>query len=93
WMARVLWVGIGGDVEVWRKLAGYEQDPHVTLARTRERTDLTDLVDELSSYAGPTWTVREIALVQSHMRAKGERGPRYEPLETFPLGADLSDPT
>src|SRR5262245_57035927 len=51
--ARVLWTGLDGDVAEWRKLAGYQQDPHVTLARTRERTDLTGVVDELASYEGP----------------------------------------
>jgi RNA 2',3'-cyclic 3'-phosphodiesterase len=83
WMARVLWAGLAGDLDVWRKLAGYQQDPHVTLARTRERTDLTNLVAEMGSYAGPGWAAEEMALMQSHLR--GGSGPRYEPIERFPL--------
>lgn len=90
WMARVLWMGLGGDLPAWRKLAGYQQDAHMTLARTRERTDLTGLADELSAYDGPSWTVTEIALVESHLRGSNDRGPRYEPLELFTLGEKAS---
>jgi len=86
WMARVLWVGLGGDVDDWRKLAAYEQDPHITVARTRQRADLTNLVDELSSYRGPEWTAAQLAVIESHLRGSGDRGPRYTPLERFPLG-------
>ncbi|MBA2697491.1 MAG: RNA 2',3'-cyclic phosphodiesterase [Nocardioidaceae bacterium] len=86
WMARVLWTGIDGDLVGWRKVAAYDQQAHVTVARARERTELTAVVDELSSYAGPSWTATELALVESHLRSRGERGPRYEPLETFELG-------
>ena len=89
WMARVLWAGLGGDVEGFSKLAAYGVDPHVTLARTRDRADLTGLVDELGDYPGPTWTATELVLLESHLRAKGERGPRYEPLARFPLGRTL----
>jgi 2'-5' RNA ligase len=87
WMARVLWAGLAGDIEAWRRLAGYQQDPHVTLARTRQRADLTNLVAELGRYTGPVWTATEIALMESHLRPGGASGPRYEALEVFPLGA------
>lgn len=86
WMARVLWVGVAGDVPGWRKLAGYGQEPHLTIARTRERTDLTGLSEELGRYSGPAWTASEVALVESHHRGPNDRGPRYEPLMTWPLG-------
>ena len=90
WMARVLWIGLGGDVEDWRQLAAYGQDPHLTVARTRERQDLTGLVDELASYRGPEWLAAEVAVVQSFLNpGKGKhkgKGPRYEALATFPLG-------
>lgn len=85
--ARVLWVGLTGDVDAWQRLAAYHQEPHLTLARTRDRTDLTALVDELDGYQGPTWTATELALVESHLRSRTERGPRYEPLEFFALGS------
>ena len=90
WMARVLWTGLSGDVDGWRRLAGYQQEPHVTLARARERTDLTNLVAELGSYTGPSWTATEMALIESHLRAGKASGPRYEPLEEFSLGAGSS---
>jgi RNA 2',3'-cyclic 3'-phosphodiesterase len=86
WMARVLWVGLAGDIDTWRGLAGYQQEPHVTLARTRARQDLTGLVDELGRYGGPAWTATEIALIESHQRGARDNGPRYVPIETFPLG-------
>ena len=93
WSARVLWTGLGGDVEEWRRLAAHGQPPHVTLARTRDRSDLTGLVDELASYDGPEWEVTEIALVESRLPGKpgsngkaAGRGPRYLPLEHIPLG-------
>jgi len=86
WNARVLWAGLGGDVPAFGRLAAHGQAPHVTLARSREPGDLTGLVDELTSYTGPAWTITEIALVESHLRSAGDRGPRYEPLEFFTLG-------
>jgi 2'-5' RNA ligase len=96
WQARVLWTGLAGGVDAWRKLAGYQQEPHMTLARTRQRADLTGVVHELASYEGPAWSVTEIALVESRLPGKGggksgpgknqSRGPRYQPLEYFPLG-------
>lgn len=86
WMARVLWTGIGGDVAAWHKLAAHGQEPHLTLARTRQRTDLTGVVDELASYAGPAWTADQVVVMESHLRGAPDGGPRYEVLETFPLG-------
>ena len=32
--ARVLWAGLDGDLEGWRRIAAFDQQPHVTLART-----------------------------------------------------------
>ena len=38
-MARVLWIGLDGDVEGWSALAAYGQDPHLTSpARASART-------------------------------------------------------
>ncbi|MEP6665462.1 MAG: RNA 2',3'-cyclic phosphodiesterase [Nocardioidaceae bacterium] len=86
WMARVVWTGLAGEVESWRRLAAYKQSPHLTLARTRLRADLTGLVDELAGYVGPSWTATEVLLMESHLRGSSDRGPRYEPLASFPLG-------
>lgn len=83
WRARVLWTGLTGDVDAWARLAGYQEQPHLTLARTRELADLTNLAAELGSYAGPPWVANEMALVESHL--KRSAGPRYVPLERFSL--------
>lgn len=91
WMARVLWTGLAGDLAAWTRLAGYQQEPHLTVARTRERTDLTNLVAELRAYTGPEWTADEVALVESHL--KRSSGPRYEPLERFALTGSVAVPT
>jgi 2'-5' RNA ligase len=85
WMARVLWAGIDVDPRSWRRLASAEQEPHLTVARTRQPSDLTGVVHSLATYAGPSWVVEELALVESFLRSRGERGPRYEPQEMFRL--------
>ena len=84
--ARVLWAGLDGDLDGWRAIAAFDQQPHVTLARSRERIDLTGPVLELERYAGPSWTADRLALVQSHLQ--GGAGSRYEPLEFFALGGE-----
>jgi 2'-5' RNA ligase len=86
WRAKVLWAGVDVDTETWRRLAGYQQEAHVTVARTRGWADVTGLVDSLSTYEGPSWTASEISLMESHLRGSGERGPRHEVVEAFPLG-------
>lgn len=86
WMARVLWIGLTGDVDGWNRLAAYGQEPHLTIARTRQRQDLTDLVDGLSRYSGPEWTAEEVQLIESFLPAKGRKRPRYVPLASFTLG-------
>jgi RNA 2',3'-cyclic 3'-phosphodiesterase len=86
WRAKVLWAGVDVDADAWRRLAGYEQQPHITVARTRGWADVTGLVDSLSAYEGPSWTATEICLIESHLRGSGERGPRHEVLESYRLG-------
>jgi 2'-5' RNA ligase len=70
WMARVLWIGLAGDVDGWKSLAAHGQQPHLTLARTRERQDVTGLVAELASYAGPEWTADEVVVLESFLPGK-----------------------
>jgi 2'-5' RNA ligase len=86
WRAKVLWAGVDVDDDAWRRLAGFEQQPHVTVARTRGWADVTDLVDSLSGYAGPPWTASEVCLMESHLRGSGDRGPRHEVVEAYRLG-------
>lgn len=59
---------------------------HVTLARIGRPVDVTRWVRVLDAYRGPTWTADEVSLVQSHLGEGPRRRPRYEVLETFPLG-------
>jgi 2'-5' RNA ligase len=87
WRARVFWAGLDVDAAAWRRLAHHAQQPHLTLARTKkEAADVTGMVDELSSYAGPEWVAEDVGLVESHLRGGSDRGPRYEVIERFPLG-------
>jgi RNA 2',3'-cyclic 3'-phosphodiesterase len=96
--ARVLWLGLDGEVEELRRLADRcagagrrariaMEDracrPHLTLARARrEPVDATDVVAALSSYVSPWWTVPSLRLVRSFI------GPqtRHETLREWPLG-------
>ena len=41
----------------------------------------------LDGYAGPTWTVDELTLIESHLGEGPRKRPRYVVLETFPLDA------
>lgn len=96
--ARVLWLGLDGEVEAMNRLgdkcagAGRRARitmeerafrPHLTLARARrEPVDATALVEELSSYEGPWCTVSSLRLVRSHLGPK----TRHETLREFALG-------
>jgi len=71
--------------------AGIEVDgqrfrPHLTLARMNRPVEATKWVRVLDAYAGPSWTVDELALVASYL-GEGPRGrPRYEVVDRFSLG-------
>lgn len=97
-----LWVGVGGDVTVLTgaarsvaaagRRAGAQHDnrrfhPHVTLARARRPVDLRPYVERMASYEGPRWTAADVALIRSHPPSEPYRGPHYEVLRRFPLGA------
>jgi 2'-5' RNA ligase len=95
--ARVLWLGVDGEVEELRRLADRcagagrrariaMEDrafrAHLTLARSRkEPVDANDIVAALSSYESPWWTVRAIRLVRSHLGPQN----RHETLQEFSL--------
>jgi RNA 2',3'-cyclic 3'-phosphodiesterase len=79
--ARVLWVGLDGEVDAMRRLADRcagagrrariamedrKFRAHLTLARARRETvDASDVVARLSSYTSPWWTVSSLRLVHS----------------------------
>jgi RNA 2',3'-cyclic 3'-phosphodiesterase len=95
--ARILWVGAGGDRESLTRLADSvsagarrakitleerRYRPHMTLGRRRAPADVSDLLDAGRDYGGPSWTVDEFVLVQSHLG----RVVRHDVRERFPLG-------
>ncbi|MBV9292844.1 MAG: RNA 2',3'-cyclic phosphodiesterase [Frankiales bacterium] len=95
--ARVLWVGVEGDVATLTRLAdrcvaagrraGVDVDersyrPHLTIARARRQpVDLRDVVAALSSYAGAPWHAASVELVHSTLG----REPRHETIDEWPL--------
>jgi len=96
--ARVLWVGLDGDVDPLRRLADRcagagrrariaMEDrafrPHLTIARSRkDPVDARELVAQLASYTGDWWTVSSLRLVHSTLGAH----VRHETLAEFALG-------
>lgn len=100
--AKVLWAGLEvSDAEELRRLktgaraaagkAGAEAEggrfhPHLTLARIGRPVDATRWIRVLEAYRGPTWTAQEISLIESHLGEGPRKRPRYEVIESFPLG-------
>jgi 2'-5' RNA ligase len=84
----VLWVGVECNPDEWHRLAADDQQPHMTVARSRRPTDLTDVVATLADHAGPAWTATEVVLFDSQSGRDGG-GPVYSVIDSFPL----SDPT
>lgn len=101
---RALWAGASGGVETLRLLADRANaaarkagvpmkehrryTPHLTLARSREETDLTPYTAVLDGFAGLRWEARELSLVRSNLPVEGVPGeqPRYEVVQAWPLG-------
>jgi len=89
---RTLWMGITGQVRPLRNLMAdcaideeVSQKPHLTIARSRERWLVGDIVHALSIYDGPDFTCDELVLMESHLGRGRGGGPRYEVLETVRL--------
>jgi 2'-5' RNA ligase len=92
---QVLWAGVSGDVERLGQLAravgraarearvATDRRPfraHLTLGRWRSGDAFSrEVVDSLSSYAGPPFSVSEAVLFRSHLGPK----VRHEPLLTW----------
>lgn len=101
--AKVLYARLDvGDAEELRRLAtgaraagskaGAETEggrfrPHLTLARMKRPVEVTRWVRVLETYRGPRWPAREISLIASHLGEGPRRRPRYEVIDSFPLGA------
>lgn len=67
------------------RVDGQRFRPHLTVARLGRPDNVTSWVRLLDAYAGPTWTLDEIALVASHLGEGPRRRPRHEVVETFSL--------
>ena len=65
---------------------GQRFTPHVTVARTKHPGEVSDWVRLLDAYGGPRWTTEEYSLIASHRGEGPRKRPRYELVETFPLG-------
>ena len=69
------------------EVAGERFRPHLTLARMGHHpVETTSWVLLLDGYRGPAWDLDEITLIASHLGEGPRKRPRYEVLETFPLG-------
>jgi RNA 2',3'-cyclic 3'-phosphodiesterase len=94
-------VDAGGHAEELRRLAtgahaaaakagadvdGGRFQAHVTLARINRPVEATKWLRVLDAYRGPSWQASEITLIASHLGEGPRRRPRYEVVETFPLG-------
>jgi 2'-5' RNA ligase len=95
---RVLWVGVGGDVEPLTRLSAavaagarrahvdVEDRPyraHLTVARADGRADLAPLASALAGVESPAWTADEVILVRSRLGPH----PSHEPLASWRLRA------
>lgn len=60
--------------------------PHLTLARIKRPIDVTRWIRVMEAYRGPAWTASEVSLVQSYLGEGPRNRPRYEVIESFPLG-------
>ncbi|MEU7001021.1 RNA 2',3'-cyclic phosphodiesterase [Nonomuraea sp. NPDC046570] len=92
---RVFWVGVSGDpltrladsVRAGARRAGVEYTDakrfhaHLTLARSRQESDLRPLAEPLADFSGSPWRAEAVHLVRSHL------GPpvRYESLAHWAL--------
>ncbi|QYJ03012.1 RNA 2',3'-cyclic phosphodiesterase [Nocardioides panacisoli] len=60
--------------------------PHLTIARMRRPTEVSDWVRLLDTYEGPWWPADRVAVVASHL-GEGPRGrPRHETVAEVPVG-------
>lgn len=64
--------------------AGRPFSPHLTLAYARPPADARELVSALGAYAGPSWPVDHIQLIES----RPGRRPRYVTVGAWPLNGD-----
>jgi 2'-5' RNA ligase len=65
---------------------------HLTVARLKRPTEVTRWVQLLDGYRGPEWVTDRYTLVASHLGEGPRNRPRYEVVETFPVGRPVTGP-
>ncbi|HQK31349.1 MAG TPA: RNA 2',3'-cyclic phosphodiesterase [Phycicoccus sp.] len=73
------------------EVAGGPYKPHLTIARSGRPFSAIRWLRVLEGFGSPSWTVEEIHLVESHLGEGRERRPRYDTIETYPLGQGRLD--
>ena len=68
------------------EVEGHRFRAHVTVARIKRPTEVTRWVQLLHVYQGPQWRADTWTLVASHLGEGPRNRPRYETVETFPVG-------
>jgi RNA 2',3'-cyclic 3'-phosphodiesterase len=95
--ASVLWAGIESDGDLPALAAsvaagarragaappdeGRRYRPHLTLARSREPANLSELTEALAGLRGQAWVATEVRLIRSNLNAS----PRYQDLGRWAL--------
>ena len=59
--------------------------PHLTLARLKRSIEATRWLRVLDTFISPSWRVREIELIASHLGEGPRRRPRHERVARLPL--------
>jgi 2'-5' RNA ligase len=98
---RVLWIGVAGDRRALVALAASAaaaarrehisvEDrpyrPHLTVARGAPGVDLRQAADALAGYAGPSWPVEHLELVESRLGQGAGGTAEHVVVEQWPLG-------
>lgn len=68
------------------RVQGGPYRPHVTLARFGRATEATRWLRVLETYDGPSWRPTHVELIRSQLGQGPGGTPRYETLESLPLG-------
>ena len=82
---KVLWIGLECNPDHWHRLAADDQQPHMTVARSRRPTDMTDVVATLADHSGPEWIANEVVLFDSQSGGADDGGPLYSAIDRFRL--------
>ena len=100
WAAKVLWMGLTGDVAELGRLStnvrnsaqhagappeGRTFRPHLTVSRLRRVQEQSRWVQVLDTYEVPEWVADEVTLFASHLGEGPHGRPRHETVATVSL--------